>query len=209
MTPRPLPSPLMVVADAAHAPAGLASLVAIAWGAGATFFELRRTRGVPPDGSQARLAEVRACLGAAPGATVLVNDRVDLAVLAGAAGAHVGQDDMPADSARRLLGPGRWLGLSTHDEAQVESASGLPVDYIALGPIFASATKSGHAAPLGLARLSSCRRLTALPVVAIGGITAENAAEVRAAGADAVAVVSAVAVGDVRANVRRLMEAVL
>jgi thiamine-phosphate pyrophosphorylase len=198
---RALPSRILFVACATHAE-DVAQLAASAALGGVTFVEIRRK---PPMGSAARLAEIRRALRAAPGTTILVNDRVDLAVLAGAHGAHVGQDDLPAGDARRLLGPDAWLGVSTHDEAQLEAAQALPADYVALGPIFASATKSGHAEPLGLQRLAACRRASDKPLVAIGGITLDRVGAVLAAGADAVAIAGAIASGDVEANARRAL----
>lgn len=205
---RSLPSRLLFIADAAHAASGVDELVGAARRAGVTFVEIRRPRGARPDGSAERLEEVRRCLAVASGATVLVNDRVDLALLAGASGAHVGQDDMPAADARRLLGPERWLGVSTHDEAQLAAAQHLPVDYVALGPVFASPTKSGHAPPLGLSRLAAARRLSTRPLVAIGGITLENVEAVMACGVDAVAVASAIGAGDVAVNATRWLDAI-
>jgi thiamine-phosphate pyrophosphorylase len=202
-----LPSRLLFVACAEHAPEGLPALVFRAVRAGVRFLEIRRPP-VPgrPD-SGARLAELRACLEAAASAVVLVNDRVDLAVLVGADGAHVGQADLPPGAARRLLGPRALLGLSTHDEEQLAAAQAEPLDYAALGPIFPSATKSGHAAVIGRERLAAWRRRSRLPVVAIGGITPANAGAVIAAGADAVAVAAAVAQGDVEANVAAFRQA--
>ena len=190
---RLLPSRLLFIADSSHA-ADLPALVARAAAAGVGFFEVRRPRSSGDGGSGVRLAEVSACLRAAGGGAVLVNDRVDLAVLAGAAGAHVGQDDLPAVAARQILGPGRFLGLSTHDPAQAAEADALPagvLDYVAVGPVFASRTKSGHAPVLGLEGLASCCARTRLPVVAIGGIRPEDVAGILAAGATAVAVAGA------------------
>jgi thiamine-phosphate pyrophosphorylase len=179
--------------------------VARATQVGLPFVELRQRRPVEAGhpGSAALLSEARAALALAPGSVVLVNDRVDLAILSGAAGAHVGQDDLPAGAARRLLGPDRWLGLSTHDEAELGAAQDLPLDYVAVGPIHPSATKSGHAATVGVARLSAWRPRSRLPVVAIGGVTADRARAVMEAGADAVAVAGALA-ADMVGEARRL-----
>lgn len=199
---RPLPSRILFVACSSHAN-DLAGLVARAAAGGVRFAEIRRKDACS---SLARLEEIRRALQSAPGVTLLVNDRVDLAVMSGAAGAHVGQDDLPARAARALLGSDAMLGVSTHDERQLEAAQRLPVDYVALGPVFASATKSGHAEPLGLARLAACRRSSDKPLVAIGGVAASNLGDVLAAGADAVALASAIAVGDVESQARRLLE---
>lgn len=122
------------------------------------------------------------------GVTLIVNDRADLALLA-EAGLHVGQDDLPVERARTLIG-GAVLGLSTHNEAQVRAAAGAPVDYLAIGPVFQTASKENPDPVVGLQGVFRARRLTQLPLVAIGGITRENAAAVIEAGADSVAVIS-------------------
>ena len=155
------------------------------------------------------LAREAVAAGHAEGGLVLVNDRPDIALLAAADGVHLGQDDLPAADARRLLGPAALLGLSTHDTGQAEAAAGEPVDYVAVGPVFPSRTKSDPHPVVGLAGVRAARARTRLPLVAIGGITAANAAEVIAAGADGVAVVSAIlAEEDVAAAVRRLRAAI-
>jgi thiamine-phosphate pyrophosphorylase len=128
----------------------------------------------------------------AHGALFIVNDRLDLALAVGADGAHVGQDDLPAGAARRLLGPGRILGVSTHDRAQAEAARGAGADYIGFGPMFPTGTKDTGYTPRGLAGLREVRAAVGLPILAIGGITLETAAEVIAAGATAPAVISAI-----------------
>lgn len=125
-----------------------------------------------------------------PPAGFIVNDRVDLALASNAAGVHLGQDDLPAAAARSLLGTPPLIGLSTHDERQFESAQHEPIDYVAVGPIFASATKTGHHPPLGIPRFAGMAAQSRLPVVAIGGITAETAPELWEAGANSVAVIS-------------------
>jgi thiamine-phosphate pyrophosphorylase len=143
------------------------------------------------------------------GVLFLVNDRVDVALAVDADGAHVGQDDLPAAVARRLLGPGRILGVSaaTPEEARAAEAAG--ADYLGVGSVFATATKADAGAPIGPAGLRAVVGATRLPVVAIGGITADNAVDVMAAGAAGVAVISAV-VGaeDVTAAARRLAASV-
>jgi thiamine-phosphate pyrophosphorylase len=128
----------------------------------------------------------------AHGAVFIVNDRVDLALAADADGAHVGQEDLPADSARRLLGTGRILGVSTHNLQQAEEARTHGADYIGFGPMFATGTKDTGYTPRGLDAIRGIRKVVALPILAIGGITLENVAEVIAAGATAPAVISAV-----------------
>ena len=126
------------------------------------------------------------------GVQLLINDRVDVALAVGAAGVHLGQDDMPPEAARKLLGANAAIGYSTHNIEQAIAATKLPIDYLAIGPIFATTSKSDTAPVLGLEGLRAVRRaIGAFPLVAIGGITSANAADVIAAGADSVAVISA------------------
>ena len=122
------------------------------------------------------------------GAEFVVNDRADFAMLLGA-GLHVGQDDLPPRDARALIGREATLGFSSHNPAQLTAAGGEPVDYVALGPIFATASKQNLDPVVGIEELRRCRSLIEKPLVAIGGITLENAPEVWAAGADSVAVI--------------------
>jgi thiamine-phosphate pyrophosphorylase len=124
-------------------------------------------------------------------ATVIVNDRIDLVRLCGAAGVHVGQEDLPPAEARRQLGPGAIVGFSTHTLEQIETACGQPVSYVAVGPVFGTATKETGYEPVGLKLIREARaRVPAsTPIVAIGGITLERAPEVIEAGADQVAVI--------------------
>ena len=119
---------------------------------------------------------------------LIINDRADISVLAGAAGVHVGQDDLPVESARRICGPGCWVGVSTHNLEQFRAAAATSADYIAVGPIFPTATKQKPDPVVGVEFIRQVRPLTPKPIVAIGGITAERAAEVYAAGADSLAV---------------------
>jgi thiamine-phosphate pyrophosphorylase len=132
-------------------------------------------------------------LCAARGALFIVNDRLDLALAAEADGAHVGQEDLPADAARRLLGPDRILGVSTHDLGQAVAAVSAGADYIGFGPMFGTRTKETGYAPRGTAMLGEVCRAVAVPILAIGGITLATVAEVIAAGATAAAVISAIA----------------
>lgn len=126
------------------------------------------------------------------GVLLIVNDRCDLAMAVEADGVHLGQEDLPIAYARRLLGPGKIIGLSTHTVAQVHEAVTTQPDYIGFGPIFRTATKADHDAVVGLEGLRAVRALTTLPIFAIGGITADSVGEVMAAGADGVAVISAI-----------------
>jgi thiamine-phosphate pyrophosphorylase len=126
---------------------------------------------------------------AAAGARVIVNDRVDLARLSGAAGAHVGQDDVPARAAREQLGPAALVGLSTHTRAQIDAALREPVSYIAVGPVFGTTTKDTGYEAVGLELVREAAAHAHLPVVAIGGVTLERARAAIDAGAAAVAVI--------------------
>jgi thiamine-phosphate pyrophosphorylase len=122
------------------------------------------------------------------GVRIIVNDRADVAVLAGADGVHVGQEDLTVEQARAVCGPGRWVGVSTHTLGQVERAASTSADYIAVGPIFPTQSKENSDPVVGIDFIRRARPLTAKPLVAIGGITLERVEEVYAAGADSVAV---------------------
>ena len=130
-------------------------------------------------------------LARAAGALFLVNDRPDVARAAEAEGVHLGQYDLPVAAARRVLGAGRLIGVSTHDPGQARAAEAAGADYLGVGPVYATATKPDALAPRGLALVSAVRAAVRCPLVAIGGITPETAAAVRAAGADAVAMIGA------------------
>jgi len=122
------------------------------------------------------------------GVRFIVNDRPDIALLTGAGGVHVGQDDLGVEDARAICGVGRWVGVSTHTLEQVAAAGRTSADYVAFGPIYATTTKQNPDAVVGTEQLRQARRLTQKPLVAIGGITLERAAEVYGAGADSLAV---------------------
>ena len=123
------------------------------------------------------------------GASLIVNDRPDVAVLAGAAGVHVGQEDLNPEQARAVAGQELAVGVSTHNLEQFRTAATTSADYIAVGPIFATSTKANPDPVVGLDLLRQVRPLTHKPIVAIGGITLERAASVIAAGADCIAVI--------------------
>ena len=126
----------------------------------------------------------------AHGMTTIINDRVDIAMVIGADGVHLGQDDIPAEAARSLLGPNAIIGISTHDLEQARRAAELPVDYIAFGPIFSTSTKADADPVVGLGLLSEARNIVGkIPLVAIGGITRENLEGVLEAGADSAAII--------------------
>jgi len=125
------------------------------------------------------------------GATLIINDRVDVALTAGADGVHLGQDDLSVDEAREILGEDKIIGVSTHSIAQFRAALETSANYIAVGPVYPTLTKENPAPVVGLELVREARKLTDRPLVAIGGINHERAPEVIAAGADCVAVISA------------------
>ena len=123
------------------------------------------------------------------GIRLIVNDRPDIALLAGAGGVHVGQEDLSVEEARAICGSDRWVGVSTHTLEQLAAADRTSADYIAFGPIFQTVTKKNPDPIVGTEILRKARQLTKKPLVAIGGITLERAAEVYRAGADSLAVI--------------------
>jgi thiamine-phosphate pyrophosphorylase len=157
---------------------------------GASLVQLREKQMSPKQFYEEAKAAV--AIAAQCGVQLIVNDRVDVALAVGANGVHLGQDDLPPQAARKLLGDQAILGYSTHNIEQAIQASKLPIDYLAIGPIFSTATKSDTAPVLGLEGFRAVRQAIGdFPLVAIGGITLANARDVIAAGADSVAVISA------------------
>lgn len=139
--------------------------------------------------------------------TFFVNDRPDVAWLAGADGVHLGQDDLGVEQARALVGKERWVGVSTHNLEQFEKAAGTSADYIAIGPIFETNSKANPDPVVGTGMIRRVRALTKKPIVAIGGIRLERVAEVMEAGADSVAVISdIVGAGDPAKRAERFLE---
>jgi thiamine-phosphate pyrophosphorylase len=132
--------------------------------------------------------ELRARLG--PTIKLIMNDRADLCLAAAFDGLHIGQDDLSPNSARAIIGPTRWLGVSTHNPEQLSEADKTSADYLAIGPIFATTSKLNPDPVVGLGGLRRARELTRKPLVAIGGISRANARSVIDAGADSVAVIS-------------------
>ena len=142
------------------------------------------------------------------GVRIIINDRVDVAIAVKADGVHLGQDDFPPQAARRLMGEGAIIGLSTHNLDQAVQASLMDIDYIAVGPIFGTSTKDNPDPVVGLTGLGKIRQaVLKTPIVAIGGITPDNAPQVINAGADAVAVISALLVPaeDITAQTERFI----
>jgi thiamine-phosphate pyrophosphorylase len=183
------PDPIMVIVQYAE------ELIA----AGATLIQLRdKSQPEQPRRFLSCARELRRVTwgtGTKPRATLIINDRVDICLAADADGVHLGQNDLSPESARRIFeqvndGTTRIIGFSTHNLSQLREADSLPVDYIAIGPVFATGSKANPDPVVGLDGVRQARQATRKPLVAIGGITRLNSAQVKAAGADAVAVIS-------------------
>ena len=157
--------------------------------AGVGLVQYRNKNGSPQDVLRAA-AILREVFAGSP-CRLILNDRADLAVLANFDGVHVGQGDLSPEDARRVVGPDRIVGFSTHTDEQARIAEQSSADYIAIGPIFATGTKPDASPIVGLEGVRRARALTTKPLVAIGGITRANARSVIDAGADSVAVISA------------------
>jgi thiamine-phosphate diphosphorylase len=185
-----LPSPVYFIVDPLDTGRDPVDLARAMLAGGARFVQLR-LKGVASGALTTTAARIRE-LTASAGARFVVNDRIDVALAVGADGVHLGQDDVPIAVAREMLGPSRWIGFSTHSEAQLEAASGCGADYLSLGPIFATTSKSPMDPVIGTARLRDVRGRIAEPLVAIGGITIATVREILDAGADAVSVIAAV-----------------
>ncbi len=146
-------------------------------------------------------------LAAQHGARFFVNDRADVARLCGAAGVHLGQRDISPDAARSVLSGGQLIGFSTHNLEQAREAERMPVDYVAIGPVFPTRTKEEPGPAVGLETVAAVRAAAGRPLVAIGGITLENARAVIDAGADMVAVArDLLAAGDIAARARAFLQ---
>lgn len=209
---RILPSPLYVVCDAAVCARAGWTLVDFAEAClegGARFLQVRAKSMPARDFFAATDAILRRANRA--GAVVVVNDRVDIARLAGAGGVHLGQEDLPPAQAREIAGANAVIGLSTHTPAQLDLALHQPVNYVAVGPVFATMTKETGYAAVGLdyVRHAAARAAArSMPLVAIGGMTIERARLVIRSGAQSVAVISdLLATGDPAARVREFLDA--
>lgn len=156
---------------------------------GATVVQLREKRATALEFYEEARAAV--AIAAARGVQLIINDRVDIALAVGAAGVHLGQDDLPPEAARRLLGDDAIIGYSTHSVPQAKKASRLPIDYLAIGPIFTTSTKENPDPVVGWDGLRAVKAAVgSLTLVAIGGIKPERTGEVLQAGADSVAMIS-------------------
>ena len=186
-----LDSPLYSIADADVLAARGVPLEEFALelrAAGVSLVQYRDKNGTPEQ--VLRAARVLREVFAGSGCMLILNDRADLAVLAEFDGVHVGQDDLSPEDARRVVGPDRIVGLSTHNEMQLRAADATCADYLAIGPVFATGTKLNTEPVVGIDGVRRARSLTTKPLVAIGGIVRENAHSVIGAGADSVAVIS-------------------
>jgi thiamine-phosphate pyrophosphorylase len=179
--------PILDTATLARCGLSLPAAAAAVLDGGAGILQIRHKGHWSRDVFEAAREAARLCREA--GADLIVNDRADFAMLLGA-GLHVGQDDLPPRECRRLLGSDSILGFSSHNASQLAAAGGEPVDYVAIGPVFPTASKSNPDPVVGVEEIRRLRALVDKPLVAIGGITLENALEVFDAGTDSVAVIA-------------------
>ena len=182
------------------------ALVLAALRGGASVIQLRDKRATEAE-MIAQARRLRPALRAA-GVPLIVNDRLEVALAAGAEGLHIGQSDGDPAAARAALGPGRLLGLSIEAEAQLDAIPAATIDYVGVGPVRATATTPDHAAPVGLDGLARIAAAAPVPTVAIGGVGAADIPRLRAAGCAGLAVVSAIAAApDPEAATRTLVQA--
>lgn len=184
-------SGLYIILDPSVCPArSLVEVLTAATEAGASLFQYRNKTASMQEAYTEALALRQAAAEA--GALFIVNDRCDLALAVDADGVHLGQGDLPLDLARKVMGPDKLIGISTHNPDQVRKATDGKPDYLGFGPIFTPGSKQDHDPVVGLAGLRTIRALTSLPVFAIGGIQIDQVGDVIQAGADGVAVISAI-----------------
>ncbi len=200
------PSPLCTIADTLGRPElSFVDLAKKICAGGARLLQLR-VKDLPAREFLAIAQEVRTICQQAS-CLLIINDRADIALAVDADGVHVGQEDLPLEATRKVLGPGKIIGVSTHDPAQAVAAERGGADYIGFGPLFGTSTKATGYTVRGLDQLREIRALVHLPIVAIGGITAERAPAALAAGAEAVAMISdLVLADDVTGKVRETVE---
>jgi thiamine-phosphate pyrophosphorylase len=190
----------MVDTAGGHEPAALAQIYLEA---GARVMQLRMKNSSARDTLAAARAIAELCRGY--GATFIVNDRLDLAMLAEATGVHLGQDDLPIEAARRLVGSRMIIGISTHSVEQARAAEAAGADYIGFGPMYAGGLKHNTAGK-GFESLAAVRAAVKFPIVAIGGITEARIPEILAAGANAAAIITdVVSAPDIAAKVRSIL----
>ena len=184
-------SGLYIILDPLVCPARpLVDVLTMGAEAGASLFQYRNKTASMKDAYLEALLLRQAATKA--GVRLIINDRCDLALAVDADGVHLGQDDLPLNLARKIMGPDKLIGISTHNPDQVREATAGKPDYLGFGPIFKPGSKQNHDPVVGLEGLHEIRRLTSLPVFAIGGIHIEQAGAVIQAGANGVAVISAI-----------------
>ncbi len=189
MSDRTLPSPLYAILDTSFSKGRSSiSILREFLAGGVKLVQLRAKELSSADFFS--LAKEARQLTSEAGAMFIVNDRADIALACNADGVHLGQDDLPLRAVRKLLGPEKIIGISTHDLDQARAAELNGADYIGFGPIFGSTTKDTGYSPRGLEMLREIRQAVKVPLVAIGGINEKNVAEVWNAGADAAAIIS-------------------
>jgi len=195
-------SGLYIILDPSVCPARpLVEVLTAATEAGAALFQYRNKTASMKEAYAEALALRQAAAKA--GALFIVNDRCDLALAVDADGVHLGQGDLPLDLARKVMGPDKLIGISTHDPDQVRKATAGKPDYLGFGPIFKPGSKQDHDPVVGLEGLRAVCRLTPLPIFAIGGIQIDRVGGVMKMGADGVAVISAILkAADIREAVR-------
>lgn len=197
--------PLYAILDPALIPTAIVPFAENLADAGVRLMQLRDKRGSALkiyEQSRELVSALEPC-----GVKFIVNDRPDIAAIVEASGVHVGQEDLPPEEARLIVGKGYWVGVSTHNIEQFREASTTSADYIAVGPIFATASKQNPDPVVGLELLREVRKLTVKPIVAIGGITLETAGDVYLAGADSVAVIrDLICARDPAARVKQYLE---
>src|SRR5262249_25511406 len=180
--------PLYPITDAKLSGLSHADQVALLIKGGATLIQIRDKSSTPDELYRAAIASI--AIARPHGVRIIINDRADVALAADADGVHLGQDDLPVEQGRVLLGPSRIVGISTHSVAQAVRAAPLPVDYFAIGPSVRTTTKETPEPTVGLDLIREVRSKIDKPLVAIGGITLERARDVVQAGAHSVAIIS-------------------
>jgi thiamine-phosphate pyrophosphorylase len=184
-------SGLYIILDPSVCPTrSLVEVLRLAAEAGAFLFQYRNKTASMKEAYGEALALRQAAAKA--GVLFIVNDRCDLALALDADGVHLGQEDLPLVLARKVMGPGKLIGISTHNPTQVREATAGTPDYLGFGPIFPPSSKPDHDPVVGIEGLRAIRSLTSLPVFAIGGIHSDHVREVMSAGADGVAIISAI-----------------
>jgi thiamine-phosphate pyrophosphorylase len=176
------------ITDASLSRAGNFSDVANAVRAGCVAVQYRRKSGSTREMVEEALHLKELCSGI----PFLINDRLDVALAVGADGVHIGQDDMPLNLARKILGPGKIVGITVHSVGEAKAAENGGADYVAVSPVFATTTKADAGGPVGVELVRAVKHAVSIPVAAIGGINLENVGSVIAAGADMVCAISCV-----------------